>query len=160
MHLHWCTILALCFVCMYINVILVGQNLGGTEGYPISNFKNSKTMTWNAWHAFMTPAGFCLDLSGSLWVLKSAGKPQEGIYMLNTGRAHWAEFTQGGRRPSKVMSLVKRNLLRGRWSRLHPVTVSQCHSMRQPVVFNCVDSEDIYSSFYTLDLTVIGTKNR
>lgn len=85
-------------------------------------------MTWNAWHAFMTPAGFCLDLSGSLWVLKSAGKPQEGIYMLNTaslGRAHWAEFTQGAEDRQKVMSLVKRNLQRGGWSRLHSVTVSQ-----------------------------------
>lgn len=96
------------------------SHLGGTEGYPISNFKDSVTMTWNAWHAFMTPAGFCPDLSGSLWVEKSAGDPQEGIYMLNTassGRAHWTDFTLGGRRPfQKVMSLVKANLLRGGWS--------------------------------------------
>lgn len=94
-----------CFVfCMHVHKCYLSRkikdiHLRSTEGHPISNFKDSVTMTWNAWHAFMTPAGFCLDLSDSLWEEKSAGEPQEGIYMLNTassGRSHWTEFTQGG----------------------------------------------------------------
>lgn len=69
------------------------------EGYPILNFKDSVTMTWNAWHAFMTPVGFCLDFSGSL----SASEPQESIYMLNTASSG-TELTQGAASKSNEFS--------------------------------------------------------